>query len=73
LAAEAALAEVTAAIRRLRKEADDARSELSTVEQSLSAFTLEESLLAERTSSLAGQRQSLTATLAARRTRLDET
>ena len=73
LAAEASLAEVTAAIRRTRKEADDARAELATVEQSLSAFTLEESLLAERTSALAGQKQTLAATLAARRTRLDET
>jgi chromosome segregation protein len=73
LAAEASLSEVTAAIRRLRKEADDARADLATVEQSLSAFTLEESLLSERAESLAGQKQSLTATLAARRTRLDET
>lgn len=73
LAAEASLAEVTAAIRRIRKEADDARAELASVEQSLSAFALEESLLAERSGALAGQRQSLTATLAARRTRLDET
>jgi len=72
LAAEAALSDVTASIRRLRKEADDARSELATVEQSLSAFTLEEKLLAERSEMLAGQKQSLTATLAARRTRLDE-
>jgi chromosome segregation protein len=73
LAAETALSEVTAATRRLRKEADDARTELARVEQSLSAFALEESLLAERTSALLGQRQSLIATLAARRTRLDET
>jgi len=73
LAAEAALSEVTASVRRLRKEADDARAELARVEQALSAFGLEESLLAERTSALLGQRQSLFATLAARRTRLDET
>lgn len=73
LAAEAALSEVTAAIRRLRKDADDARTELARVEQTLSAFTLEESLLSERTAALLGQRQSLFATLAARRTRLQET
>jgi len=73
LAAESALGAATSGIRRLRKEIDDARSEISTLEQSLSAFALEESLLAERSGALGNQRLSLTATLAARRTRLTET
>ena len=73
IAAEAALSEITAGIRRIRKEAEDARAGLASVDQSLSAFALEESLIAERSTSLVAQRQSLTVTLAARRTRLDET
>lgn len=72
LAAESALGEVNAQLRRLRKEIDDARAELTGIEQSLSAFALEESLLSERTGTLANQRLSLTSTLSARRTRLEE-
>jgi chromosome segregation protein len=72
LAADASLSETSTAIRRLRKEADDVRRDMAALEQQLSAFSLEESLLAERTTSLASQRQSLMATLAARRTRLEE-
>ncbi|MDO8962949.1 MAG: chromosome segregation protein SMC, partial [Coriobacteriia bacterium] len=72
LAAEEALTEVNTAIRRMRKDLDDARIELSTVEHNLSAFVLEENLLAERGETLRGQRQSLFATLSSRRTKLDE-
>jgi chromosome segregation protein len=72
LAAEASLSETSTAIRRLRKEGDDVRRDMSGLEQQLSAFSLEESLLAERSTSLGTQRQSLMATLAARRTRLEE-
>jgi chromosome segregation protein len=73
LAAEAALSDATASIRRLRKEIDDARGQTADIEQSLSAFVLEESLISERTAALQGQRAALMATLAARRTRLRET
>jgi chromosome segregation protein len=73
LAAEAALSEATAGIRRLRKEIDDARGQMADIDQSLSAFALEESLISERTSALKGQHSTLMATLAARRTRLTET
>jgi len=72
LAAEEALTGVNTAIRRLRKDLDDARIELSTVEHNLSAFALEESLLAERGETLGGQRQSLFDTLSARRARLEQ-
>ncbi len=73
LAAEAALTETNTAIRRLRKETDDVRAELAGLDQSLSAFALEETLLSDRTTVLESQRQSLLASLAARRSRLDET
>jgi chromosome segregation protein len=72
IAADAALNETNTAIRRLRKEADDVRKDMASLEHSLSAFTLEEALLAERGTAIASQRQSLMATLAARRTRLEE-
>ena len=72
LAAEAALSEATAGIRRLRKEIDDARANMAEIDHTLSAFALEESLIAERTKALAGQRSSLMATLSARRTRLED-
>jgi chromosome segregation protein len=73
LAAEAALAEATAGIRRLRKEIDDARGQMADLDQALSAFALEEKLIAERTGALEGQRSALMNTLSARRTRLIET
>jgi chromosome segregation protein len=72
LAADAALSETSTAIRRVRKEADDRRRDMAGLEQQLSAFSLEESLLAERTETLTAQRHSLLAALAARRTRLEE-
>ncbi len=72
LAADAALSETSASIRRMRKEADDMRRDMATLEQQLSAFSLEESLLAERQAALTTQRQSLTSALAARRTRLQD-
>jgi chromosome segregation protein len=73
LAAEAALAEATAGTRRLRTEIDGARGQSADIEQALSAFALEEALIAERTGALQGQRSALMATLAARRTRLTDT
>jgi chromosome segregation protein len=72
LAAEAALSETNASIRRLRKDIDDARANMAEIEHSLSAFALEESLISERTDALTGQRSNLMATLAARRTRLED-
>ncbi len=71
LAAEEALTRVNGEIRRSRKQIDDTRAELASVEQSLAAFKLEEELLAERAQALDGQRGTLAATLAARRQRLD--
>jgi len=73
LAAEASLTETNTAIRRLRKEADDVRAELATLDQSLSAFALEQTLFSERIVVLDSQRQSLLASLAARRSRLEDT
>jgi len=71
-AADEELAEVTAAIRRTRKQVEDGRAELATAEQALSAFSLEEDLLSERLTELKEQRQSAAATLAARRSRLEQ-
>jgi chromosome segregation protein len=72
LAAEAQLTETNTLIRRFRKESDDVRAELATLDQSLSSFALEQTLLSERQTVLDSQRQSLLATLAARRSRLEE-
>lgn len=72
LAAEESLTEANGAIRRLRKELDDARIDLSTLDHALSAFSLEEKLLGERSEALRSQRQSLFATLSARRAKADE-
>ena len=72
LASEETLTRVNGEIRRTRKEIDDARAALASVEQSLAAFKLEQELLAERAAALAGQRGTLAATLAARRQRLEQ-
>jgi chromosome segregation protein len=72
LAAEESLGEVNAAIRRTRKELDDARLALSDIDHNLSAFSLEENLLAERSEVLTAQSQSLFETLSSRRTRLQQ-
>jgi chromosome segregation protein len=73
LAAEEELSAVGLAARRARKEADDARADLASLEQALAAYKLEVELLEDRTESIGSQRSPLVATLSARRTRLDET
>lgn len=72
IAAEDDLAEANGAIRRARKDIDETRAELAGVEQSLAAFTLEEQIIAERGAAVEEQRSALLATLAARRTRLEQ-
>jgi chromosome segregation protein len=73
LAAEEELSGVGLAARRARKEADDARADLASLEQALAAYKLEVELLADRAEAIGSQRSPLVATLSARRTRLDET
>ena len=70
LAAEEGLTGVNGELRRTRKEVDDARAELSRLEQELAAYALEDKLLVERGDAVRGQRTSTAATLAARRSRL---
>lgn len=72
LAAEEMHAQVTAEQRRARKEVDDARSDLATTKQSLSAFTLESEMLAERATALKAQHAGVYATLSARRSRIEQ-
>ncbi|MDO9557002.1 MAG: chromosome segregation protein SMC [Coriobacteriia bacterium] len=72
LAAEEALAHVTAEQRRTRKELDDARTDLASAKQALSAFTLETEMLGERAGILKQQRSGVFSTLSARRTRIEQ-
>lgn len=72
LAAEESLGEGNTAIHRTRKELDDARLALSDIDHNLSAFSLEQNLLAERSEVLTTQSQSLFETLSSRRTRLQQ-
>jgi chromosome segregation protein len=71
LAAEESLGAANAAIRRTRKELDELRLSLADVERNLSAFSLEEKILAERSGVLRTQREGLFETLTARRGRLE--
>jgi chromosome segregation protein len=71
-AAEDELTAVNQAGRRARKEADDARAGLASLEQALAAFKLEVELLEDRGEALRSQRGALMATLTARRSRLSE-
>jgi len=70
LAADEALARVTAETRRVRKELEDHRLELATLEQALSSASLEADLLMERGDGVREQHNAVASTLAARRTRL---
>ncbi len=72
LAADEDLTRTSAEARKVRKDLDDARMELSKLDHALSAFALEEQLLSEQEAVLRSRRSSLQATLAARRTRLDQ-
>ncbi|MDP2233458.1 MAG: chromosome segregation protein SMC, partial [Actinomycetota bacterium] len=71
IAADQELSHITSSIRRVRKELDDARGDLSKLDRALSAFSLEEDLLAERAEAIREQRQGTAATLSARRSRLE--
>ena len=71
IAADEDLGRINAEIRRMRKLLEDGRAELSKAEQAISAFQLEEDLLAERAAQIKEQRQTAQATLSARRARLD--
>jgi chromosome segregation protein len=71
MAADDELARFTAEIRRTRKQLEDDRADASKAEQSLSAYRLEEELLAERTVAIREQRQGAQSTLSARRARLE--
>lgn len=70
LAADEALARVTADTRRVRKELEDHRLELATLEQALSSASLEADLLMERGEGLKEQQTAVATTLTARRARL---
>jgi len=70
-AADDDLARINADIRRHRKLLEDDRADSAKAEQALSAFALEEELLAERAGAIAEQRSGAQATLSARRGRLD--
>jgi chromosome segregation protein len=71
MAADDELARITAEIRRTRKKLEDDRADAAKAEQTLSAFRLEEELLAERSVQIREQRQSAQSTLSARRARLE--
>ena len=71
LSSEEALQQVNAAIRRARKDSEDGRAELMKVEQTLAAFVLESDLLGDRAAAVKEQRTSVSATLSARRARLE--
>jgi chromosome segregation protein len=72
IAADEALAQITAQIRRSRKAADDLRMEVSVLEQAVSAYRLEVDLLAERLTTLRDQRAAVASTLSSRRARLEQ-
>ncbi|MHB9004759.1 MAG: coiled-coil domain-containing protein, partial [Coriobacteriia bacterium] len=71
-AADEALASVTAESRRSRKELEDARLALAKLEQTVSSAMLERDMLEDRRETLREQRAAVAATLAARRTRLEQ-
>jgi len=71
MAADDELGRLNAETRRTRKQLEDDRAESAKAEQALSAFTLEQELLAERAAQIREQRQGAQATLSARRSRLD--
>ena len=71
MAADDELGRINADIRRHRKLLEDDRADSSKAEQALSAFALEEELLAERAAQIGEQRQGAQATLSARRGRLE--
>jgi len=72
LGADEELARINGDMRRVRKETENARSELSRLEHALSAFKLEEDLLGDRASGIKEQRTAVQSTLSARRTRLEQ-
>ncbi len=71
LAAEEELTAVNQAIRRARKDADDARADVASLEHALAAYKLEVELLETRSSAVRSQRASLIGTLSSRRARLE--
>ena len=71
MAADDELARINAETRRTRKLLEDDRAASARATQALSAFALEEELLAERATQIREHRQSAQATLSARRARLD--
>ena len=71
MAADDELSRINAETRRTRKQLEDDRAEAAKAEQALSAFVLEQELLAERANQIREARQAAQATLSARRARLD--
>ncbi|MDZ4654586.1 MAG: chromosome segregation protein SMC [Coriobacteriia bacterium] len=72
LAVEETLARATSEQRRARKEIDDARTDLATTKQALSAFTLETEMLGDRAATVKQQHSGVFSTLSARRTRVEQ-
>jgi len=71
MGADEELGSVTASMRRTRKELEDGRAQLGTLEQNLAASQLEAGLLQDRRAELAESRSATADTLTARRTRLE--
>lgn len=72
LLADQELGRVTGETRRARKELEDTRMELSVLEQGLSSAQMENDLLEERREGIREQRGGVSATLSARRSRLEQ-
>ncbi|MCL5887027.1 MAG: chromosome segregation protein SMC [Actinobacteria bacterium] len=73
LAADEDLGRAAAEARRGRKEFDDLRIEISRSEQGMASSNLEKDLIEERRKQIQDDRLSMTATLSARRARLEQT
>jgi chromosome segregation protein len=73
MAADEVLSSLTGDVMRTRKELDDNRDRVAELDQSLSASRLEIQLLQERADAGEEDRRETAATLAARRTRLEQT
>ena len=72
LAADESLTRVMTDSRRARRDVDEARLELSDIQQALSGFSLETEILADRATAIRDSRSALMQTLSARRSRLDQ-
>ncbi|MDY0340703.1 MAG: chromosome segregation protein SMC, partial [Coriobacteriia bacterium] len=72
LAADESLTRTMTDTRRARKDVDDARLELTDIQQALSGFALESEILADRAKAIRDSRSTLMQTLSAKRTRLEQ-